>query len=110
MSYRQSNFDPALHEEHSGKPIRPFDRWQWVGVAAGAVGLVLVILFLGQTLDLVSLPFEISGASVFIFCLSGNFLLQRDPEPAPGTLDGRRKLSLFGVLLAAVIVTVDAMA
>jgi hypothetical protein len=108
VTYRQSSFDPSHGEPaRSGPPLRPFDRWQWLGVVSGLLGIAVVALFIAQTMDAVHLPFEVSGPIVFIFCLSGNFLLQRDPELAPGTLDPRRRWSLVGLVVALAILAVD---
>ena len=43
MSYRQSSFDPYASPRY-GRPLRPYNKWQWLGVGAAALGLAIIAL------------------------------------------------------------------
>lgn len=43
MSYRQSSYDPLAST--SGPVLKPYDKWQWLGVAFEIVGVIGVITY-----------------------------------------------------------------
>jgi hypothetical protein len=71
--YRQSSFDPNAGGAY-GRPLRPFNRWQWIGV-----GLV------------------VAGIAVMIAVMAGSFGLV--PKSAEDILPMGTSLSLIGALL-----------
>lgn len=97
MGYRQSNFDPLATTATVHPIVRPFDRWQWFGVFAEVVAVVLLLLFFADRAHIWRTGFD-SAFFLFPFLLGGGFLLRRDPELAPGTL-GERKWQLLMILL-----------
>ncbi|UUR07496.1 hypothetical protein [Sphingomonas glaciei] len=97
MGYRQSNFDPLATTTTIHPIARPFDRWQWFGVFAEVVAVVLLLLFLADRAHIWRTGFD-SVVFIMPFMLGGSFLLRRDPE-LPANMLGERKWQLLIILL-----------
>ncbi|MCW3796283.1 hypothetical protein OMW55_00465 [Sphingomonas sp. BN140010] len=105
MSYRQSSYDP-LATSAGGRPLRPFNRVQWTGVALIVLSLLLVAAMLAGEFGLTSFR-SLRHAPVFIPALIGSLLVnsRREPvvDPAPELAAARRKWLLITVAVCGVI-------
>ena len=45
-----SNYEPFAGPDY-GRPLRPFNKWQWVGVGCGIVGVLVMLGTLAARLD-----------------------------------------------------------
>ena len=93
--YRTTGYDPAY--EPARKLLRPFDRWQWFGVALAAIGLALSLI---DTADLFirDIRVQLDGGGMLIF--AGLILIWwRDADQPAGTLGPRRRIGPF-ILIA----------
>ena len=61
--YRQSGFDPEAYER-PGKPLRPYNWVQWLGVVFGSLGVIGCLLFLAQQIGLVDVGLKEPGAFI----------------------------------------------
>ncbi len=74
MTYRQrDNYEPLIAPETESAPVRPLDAWQWLGVAAGALALLLL---LGQIAGLFGFPLRFEHPfAVMLLAFGGGTLL-----------------------------------
>lgn len=96
MSYRQSSFDPRVTRREVHPILRPFDRWQWLGVVTSVLAGALVLLWFADHTGVLRTGFT-SMAFTIPFILSGGLLLRRDPALPAGEL-GERKWQLVVIL------------
>ena len=110
MSYRQSSYDP-LATAAGGKPLRPFNRVQWTGVALIVLGVVLSLAMLAGAFGVPWLG-SLRHAPVFLPALIGSLLInsRREPaaDPAPELAAARRKWTLITVAVCGAILGVAA--
>ena len=98
--YRQHSYDPnAGYEEPV--PLKPYDKWQRLGVCsvgAGALLLVISLMFDGAR-DWPRLAIvDWSSGAVFLLCIGGLLLMKyrREPtadDPQPAASERRRRLN-----------------
>ena len=95
--YRQHSYDPNAGWEDP-RPLKPYDLWQWTGVAAlaAAVLALLAAIFFETLRDWMHLAWMRGGAG---FMIAGGGLLlvryRREPtedEPNPERRERRRRL------------------
>jgi drug/metabolite transporter (DMT)-like permease len=102
--YRQSGFDPNSWEP-AGAPLRPFNRWQWLGVALGLTGAALLVGELAGRSGLIALKLGDMAPLMSLLCCAGMLLItsRRAPVADPAAFARRRKLALIAAGLAAVV-------
>ena len=109
--YREHSFDPNAGGE--GPPLRPFNKWQWVGVAmmvAGALAMLATVavriawLHDASKDDLIPM-----GSTLVIF---GSLLINSRRQPGKFTPETKRKrmvviavgLMVFGAAIITILV------
>jgi hypothetical protein len=109
--YREHSFDPNAGGE--GAPLRPFNRWQWVGVAmmvAGALAmLATVAVRIGWLHDASKDDLIPMGSTLVIF---GSLLVSSRRQPGGLRSETTRKrmviiavgLMVFGAALITILV------
>ena len=104
--YRQSSFDPEAYQT-MGKPLRPFNWVQWVGVALEVVGLGLFLLALAGQLGWFPRAANISSISGLMPMLIGISLINSRREPSvdvtPEQRAANRRLLLITIAICAAI-------
>lgn len=109
MTYRDTRFEPR-HVTPASRPVRPFDRWQWLGLIAGLAATALLLADIGGILlrwwpDPVdgSLPIAapLIGAAVLLGYRSTGGVLGDMPAPR------RRLLGLALIALGAFFLAVE---
>ena len=97
MSYREHSFDPNAGFEEP-RPLRPYDKWQWIGTASVGIAVAVGIasLFFDSGNNWLRLGQWSSGAG-FILAIGGLLLIRyrREPtdnEPHPEYSEGRRRI------------------
>ena len=106
--YRQHSFDPNAYEQ-PGRPLRPYNKVQWAGIAIGSVGLVLTTVHLLGEIGWIPQWFDGSPPS-FILLLLGLVLVNSRREPSTlideGQRERNRKLLLITAAICAAILGV----
>ena len=79
-----SNYEPLSKGEY-GRPLRPFNAWQWVGVAFVGVGLITFFAVVASQLGWISPQFKDSFPAATSLCVIGSLFInsrreQLDPE------------------------------
>jgi drug/metabolite transporter (DMT)-like permease len=102
--YRQSNFEPNSWEP-AGAPLRPFNRWQWLGVALGLAGAALLVVEIAGRHDLIALKLDDAAPLMSMLVCTGMLLItsRRAPVTDPVAYARRRKLALIAAAVAAVV-------
>jgi hypothetical protein len=103
MSYREHSFDPNAGFEEP-RPLKPYDKWQWVGIGAMAAAAVLMVasIFFDIADGWMRLGGTSSGASLAL--LLGGMLLMRyrreptDTEPRPEKMERFRRLAALVIV------------
>ena len=108
--YREHSFDPNAGFEEA-RPLKPYDKWQWVGIGAMALAAVLLVasILFDKADGWARLGGMPSGAG-FLLAISGALLMRyrrepTDDEPHPESSERRRRivgLVLIALALAAV--------
>ena len=103
--YRQHSYDPNAYEQ-AGRPLRPFNRVQWTGVAVGGLGVVLTLLYWLSELGWIAQDFDVLRTS-FVLLLLGVMLMnsRREPSTLVGSeqLEKNRKLLLITAAICAAV-------
>jgi len=102
--YRQSSFEPNAWEP-AGAPLRPFNRWQWLGVALGLSGAALLLVELAGRSGLIALELGDMAPLMSLLCCAGMLLItsRRAPVTDPVAFARRRKLALITAGIAAIV-------
>ncbi|MEO6435146.1 MAG: hypothetical protein ABIP55_05235 [Tepidisphaeraceae bacterium] len=103
--YRQSTYDPDTHER-MGRPMRPFNKWQWLGVAFAVAGVAVYLLYLAGRLGWIA-PLLSSPTGGIGFLLAGTALINSRRHPAtdlaPELASARKRWMLIIVAICAAI-------
>jgi hypothetical protein len=100
MSYRHSSYEP-LAAEVPGRPLRPYNMAQWLGVVMTAAGLALGHAHIAARLGW--LPSLLDSAAIpFWLVILGSFLVgcRREPGRLQTPSEVRRGYRLFAATLA----------
>jgi drug/metabolite transporter (DMT)-like permease len=102
--YRQSSFEPNAWEP-AGAPLRPFNRWQWLGVALGLSGAALLAVDLAGRSGLVPFHLRDSAPLMSLLTCAGMLLVtsRRAPVADPAAYARKRKLALIAAGSAAIV-------
>ena len=104
--YRQSSYDPNAYEPW-GRPMRPYNAVQWVGVAIVVLGIVLFLAMIAGDLGVASFH-RFRDAPAVIPILVGNLLIysRRHPatDPAPELAPARKRWFTIIVLVCAIVI------
>ncbi len=102
----RSNFDPMAYET-PGRPLRPYNWVQWIGVVMIATGTLYAVAFLLGAWDFIPIHFK-SILSFALLPLIGQILVNSRREPGTPVADAdqlrrNRQVLLITVLVCAVI-------
>ena len=97
--YRQHGFDPNAFEQ-PGPPLRPFDKWQWLGVALGSAAVLLFAADLAGRAGII--PHKTGDMGGVIMLLLMPALLLVNHRRGPATLVGSEQLGRRKVLLVLI--------
>jgi drug/metabolite transporter (DMT)-like permease len=102
--YRQSSFEPNAWEP-AGAPLRPFNRWQWLGVGLGLSGAGLLAVELAGRSGLIALKLGDMSPLMSLLCCAGMLLVtsRRAPVADPAAYARKRKLALTAAGIAAIV-------
>ena len=111
--YREHSFDPNGEVMHQ-RPLRPFDIWQWLGVALGSTAVLIVAADVASRLGLLAQRYDTPPVVVVLLAVGGMLLVnyRRETLPAdrlPDSTPARRRvtavgLGALGVLLAVLAI------
>ena len=98
--YRQSSFDPIAGGE--GMPMRPFNKWQWVGVGLVGAGVFVMVAQLAGRLGWAPMKGQDLLPIATTLCAFGAVLIGSRREPVELTSEQsvrlrRRKLIIIGI-------------
>ena len=103
--YRQSSFDPNAYQRY-GKPLRPYNWAQWLGVVFAALGVLGYFAWAAEKLGWISIGFD-SPAPFISLPLIGVALINSRREvlddQAPELASARRKWLIITVAICAAI-------
>ena len=104
--YRQSNYDPKDYER-LGRPLRPYNWVQWLGVAFGVAGAAVLTLHLAGRMGWIA-PFLATPLGAVGLFVVGSTLINSRREPAPGVTPAqqatnRRWLVVTTILCALIL-------
>ena len=104
--YREASFHPSTGGPEYGRPLRPFNKWQWTGIAFMALGVgVMLSVFaarlgwIRQTGDLLPL-----GSTLCIF--GGLLVGSRREVLSPEESASHQRRALIGALAICAVVGV----
>jgi drug/metabolite transporter (DMT)-like permease len=102
--YRHSNYDPNAWEP-AGAPLRPFNRWQWLGVALGLAGAALLVLEIAGRHAFIALKLDNAAPLMSLLCCAGMLLVtsRRAPLKDPAAFARRRNRALIAAAIAAIV-------
>ena len=105
--YRQSSFDPNAYEQ-PGRPLRPFNAFQWLGVVIAGLGLLPFVMQVAGRLGWIPEWFgDISSSGGVLMLIGALFISsRREPGTQVGSeqLEKNRRILLITVaILAAVL-------
>ena len=108
--YRQHSYDPNAGFEEP-RPLKPYDKWQWLGVAAigFAALLMLADLFFEFADNWMRLPvLDWSSGAFVVLCIGGLLIMKyrREPtedDPNPERSERRRRLNGFAFIAIGLI-------
>lgn len=105
MSYRQHSFDPSA-QTVPGKPLRPFNWVQWVGVAMETFAIVWLVLFTAAKLGWAPWG-ELDMFPATVPAILGAALInsRREPDRVMGTeeMTRNRNWLLWGIAILACV-------
>ncbi len=106
--YRQSNYDPDAYQR-MGRPLRPFNGWQWAGVVFGIVGLAIYLVDIAGRIGWIPplIPSPLAGVGLL---LAGSVLVNSRREPSADITPeqhaaNRRSLIITAIICAAIFGT-----
>jgi hypothetical protein len=103
-SYRQHSYDPNSYER-PGKPLRPYNWVQWIGVAIGSLGVIGCLLYLADKIGWIDLGLKEPGSFIALPMI-GLVLINSRREPGtPMTSEQiarQRKIAFIGLGVALV--------
>jgi len=88
--YREHSFDPNAGGDY-GPPLRPFNKWQWVGVAVGSIGVLAMLAALAGSFHLIRADTKDWVPVATSFCALGSVLINSRRQPGGFTSETRRK-------------------
>lgn len=104
--YRQSSFDPEAYQT-AGRPLRPFNWVQWIGVGLEVVGLGLFLLTTVGKVGWIPQAANIPPISGVMLMLVGVSLINSRREPSvdvtPEQRAANRRLLIITVGICAAI-------
>ncbi len=108
--YRQSRYDRNAYER-LGPPLRPYNGWQWLGVAFALAGLAISLVYFAGRLGWVA-PLIDSTSPALGLTLGGGALInsRRQPahDPAPELAAERKRLLIITISICAAVIAVAA--
>jgi len=108
--YRQHSYDPNAYER-LGPPLRPYNRWQWLGVVLILASLAINIVYFAGRLGWISPLLDGSAGAVGLL-LPGILLINSRRHPAtdlaPELAPARKRLLIITVAICAAILGVAA--
>jgi amino acid transporter len=102
--YRQHSYDPNTYER-PGKPLRPYNWVQWVGVVICSLGAIGCLLYIANEIGLIDLGLKEPGPFIALPMI-GIFLVNSRREagtPMTGEQIERQRKIAFIVLGAALV-------
>lgn len=106
MTYRQSSFDPNVHEQ-PGPALRPYNKVQWTGVALGTAGVAYALVWMAGKLGVMQ-PLLSEAFPGIILCIVGSVLInsRRGPSTQVGSeqLEKNRRVLLITVAILLVVI------
>ncbi|QDP19299.1 hypothetical protein [Sphingomonas xanthus] len=98
--YRQSSYDPDSYDQ-PGPPLTPFNGLQWAGVALGAVGIGLFLLYVAGRLGWTA-PIVATASSGIVPTFAGYMLVnsRRGPSIMVDDVQRDRNRKILFVTLA----------
>ena len=104
--YRQSSYDPAAYET-PGKPLRPFNWLQWVGVALEVVGLALFLENIAERIGWLPRLLDLPSIAPLMLMLVGMTLINSRRAPPHDTTPeqhaANRRLLIITVAVCAAV-------
>jgi hypothetical protein len=105
--YRQSSFDPNAYEQ-PGAPLRPFNAFQWLGVAIASLGVLLFLVQIAGRFGWIPDWFGDVSSSAVMLTLIGTLFInsrrERGTQVGSEQLVRNRRILLITVaILAAVL-------
>ena len=104
--YRNSSYNPEAGMR-LGPPLRPYNGWQWLGVALTVVGAAVDLVFLASYFGWISpLLDQPSGAPLLVLGGIGLMHSRREaiPDPAPELAPARRRWMIITLTLCVLII------
>lgn len=105
--YREHNFDPSAGG-NQGVPMRPFNKWQWVGVGFVAAGILVMLAVLAGRLGWGPMKGEDILPVGTALCLVGAAIVGSRREPVQLTPEQSARLNRRKILVIAVALAVCA--
>ncbi|MFL6740366.1 MAG: hypothetical protein ACJ8FF_02550 [Sphingomicrobium sp.] len=106
--YRESNFDLNTPPDY-GRPLRPFNAWQWLGVAIIIAGIAVVVAAFASRFGW--LPAEVGkwlAAGTSLCVIGALFVNSRRETLSPEETAKRRRGALIGAAIGLAICAVGA--
>jgi drug/metabolite transporter (DMT)-like permease len=107
--YRESSFDPNASDY--GPPLRPFNRWQWIGAGIGGMGILIMLAALaGGFFHLIRADTKDWLPMGTSFCALGTVLISSRRQPGRLRSETTRKrmviLAVGLMVFAAALITI----
>ena len=107
--YRQSSFDPNAYEQ-PGRPLRPFNAFQWLGVVIASLGALLFLAQVASRFGWIPEWFGDITSSGGVLMLIGALFInsRREPGTQVGSeqLEKNRRTLLVTVAICAAVIGV----
>ncbi len=108
MSYRQSTYDPYAYEQ-PGRPLRPYNRMQWIGVGFVWIGLAGYLAWAAERFGWIDIGLDRPTAFVALPMI-GIALInsRRQPGTPVDSLQLRRNRKVLAITVAVCAVVLGA--
>ncbi len=106
--YRQHSFDPNAGGDY-GRPLRPFNGWQWLGVAFIVIGAAVFLAVTASKLGWIGPGLKDSFPAATSLLLIGTlFVNSRRERLTPEDSAGKRRQALIALAVALIACAVGA--
>ena len=104
--YRQSGYDPDAYQQ-IGRPLRPYNRWQWAGVVLGVAGMAIYLVYLAGRIGWLP-PLIDQPAGGFFALIGGSILVNSRREPSsditPEQRAANRRMLVITIAISVAVV------
>ena len=99
--YRTHGYDPYFREQ-MGRPLRPYNWVQWIGISLVGAGFILILADYAARFGWIDDRFDPSGLATLALCVVGAILVssRRAPPKTVGEEEHRRDARLTLVMFA----------